>query len=82
MAGLHLDKIDDARGWLTTRISCPDLVPDLDEGLGLRIAPGEPGFFEIVRAKPPLLTPLKGPIRDDTPVSEGVEDRSVYPRAR
>src|SRR5262249_6708011 len=57
------------------------LVPYLDEGLRLGIAPGQAGLLEVVGPTAPLLAPLDRPIGHHAPVSQRVEDRDTRLRA-
>ena len=52
-----------------------DRVPDFDECLGFGVAPGEPGFFQLVGAATPLLAPVDRPAGHDAAICQRVEDR-------
>jgi ubiquinone/menaquinone biosynthesis C-methylase UbiE len=57
-------------------------VPDLDECLGFGVAPGQPGFLQIVGATAPLLAPVDRPAAHDPAIRQRVEDRRRMGRRR
>ena len=59
-----------------------ELMPNLNERLGFRITPGQAGFFQIVGALTPQLTPLQGPTCHYAAIGQWVENRSSCPYTR
>ena len=51
------------------------LRPDLDERLGFRVAPGEPGFLKFVGAATPQLAKFDGPTGDHASIRQRMKRR-------
>ena len=54
-----------------------DLVPDFHEGLGFRISPGQPTFFQCVARRPHWFAHSIGQFATDTPISQRVKLEEV-----
>ena len=61
-----------------------DQVPDLDERLGLGVAPGQPGLFQLVGPAAPALAPVLRPARHHAAIGRRMERprRSGSPRSQ